>query len=97
MKKYLSSPCPCGKEHSTTVEEAVIGSGVINRLPEFVARYGAKKPFVLADMNTYAAAGEKVCKILEENGIACSKYVFQVPHLEPDEWAVGSALSLIHI
>jgi len=92
MKKILPEPCPCGKEHDIAVDEAVIGSGVIARMPEFVARYNAKKPFILADKNTFAAAGEKVCAVLDEAGIAYSKYIFGADHLEPDEWAVGSAV-----
>lgn len=92
MKNYLVSPCPCGRKHDVAVDEVVVGSGVLTRLPEFVARYGAKKPFILADINTFRAAGEKVCAILDENHISYSKYVFANEYLEPDEWAVGSAV-----
>ena len=93
MKSYLMEQgCPCGKAHTAPIDEVVVGKGVLARLPEFVAKYGAKKPFVLADVNTFAAAGEQVCGILEENGIAYSKYVFPNEALEPDEVAVGSAI-----
>ena len=37
---------------------------------EFVAKYGAKKPFLLADVNTWAAAGEAVAAVLENAGIS---------------------------
>lgn len=90
MKDYLKNPCPCGKNHTIAIDEVVIGSGVVNHLPEFVNKYG-KKPFVVADVNTYAAAGERVCDILNAAGIPYSSFVFQNKALEPDEHAVGAA------
>lgn len=89
MVNYLKcTGCECGKVHTVSVEEVVIGSGAVNRLPEFLKKYGAKKPFVLADRNTFAAAGERVCKVLN----SYSKYIFDNENLEPDENAVGSAV-----
>ena len=90
MKDYLANPCPCGRNHTVAVDEVVIGSGVVNRLPEFVRKYG-KKPFVVADVNTYAAAGERVCEILKAAGISYGSFVFKDKALEPDEKAVGAA------
>ena len=90
MKDYLKNPCPCGKLHTIAIDEVVIGKGVVNRLPDFVKKYG-KKPFVVADVNTYAAAGEKVCEILKAAGISYGSFVFKDKALEPDEKAVGAA------
>ena len=59
MKEYLNNPCPCGKVHTIAIDEVIVGSGVVERLPELVKKYG-KKPFLVADVHTYAAAGEKV-------------------------------------
>ena len=56
MKDYLKNPCPCGRHHSVAVDEVVIGSGAVKRLPEFVKKYG-RKPFIVAYVNTYGAAG----------------------------------------
>ena len=93
MKQYLMEQgCPCGKAHTAPIDEVLVGKGVVAKLPEFVAKYGAKKPFLLADVNTWAAAGEQVAKILTDAGIAFSKYVFQNTALEPDEVAMGSAV-----
>ena len=93
MKHYLKETgCACGRSHTVAIDEVVIGKGVLRRLPELVARYGAKRPFVLCDQNTFAAAGKAVCEILEENGISCSSYVFPQSSLEPDEFAVGAAV-----
>ena len=90
MKDYLKNPCACGKHHTIAIDEVVIGSGAVNRLPEFVNRYG-KRPFVVADVNTYAAAGERVCEILKAAEIPFSSFVFKDKALEPDEKAVGAA------
>ena len=93
MEHYLGNGiCPCGKVHSASVEEVVMGKGAISRLVSFVNKFGAKKPFLLSDCNTFAAAGEQVCNILQESKIPYASYSFQDTHLEPDEAAVGSAV-----
>ena len=84
--------CHCGKVHKTAVETCIIESGAIKRLPEYVRKYGATKAFIIADVNTYPIAGEKVRKILEESGIPCSAHIFPNKRLEPNEHAVGSLL-----
>lgn len=92
MKNYLGCPqCSCGREHNIAIDDVVAGKGVLQRLPEFVAKYRAKKPFILADRNTYKAAGAAVEDILQSSGITFSTYIFQKEALEPDEEAVGSA------
>lgn len=92
MENYLGSThCSCGKEHDIAIDDVVVGKGVIQRLPEFVAKYQAKKPFILADRNTFKAAGEAVANILRSSGIPFTTYVFQNKELEPNEEAVGSA------
>ncbi len=93
MKQYLKdSGCGCGRNHTAAVEDVLMGSGVLEKLPELVKRYGAKRPFLLADCNTWAAAGQKAADVLTKNGIPYSSYVFPGKNLEPDEQAVGSAV-----
>ncbi len=93
MENYLGGiQCSCGRDHHIAIDEVVVGKGVISRIPEFVKKYGCKRPFILADVNTFAAAGEAVCSILEQAGITYAKYVFSSKELEPDETAVGSAM-----
>lgn len=84
--------CACGKTHQTSVKEVIIEAGAIARLPEVLARYEIKKPFLLADCNTWKAAGESVLAALEGAGVASSRYVFESGGLEPDEHTVGSAV-----
>lgn len=84
--------CSCGKAHRSTVDDVIVGKGVVNKLPEVLKRYNAKKVFVLADKNTYKAAGERICSILSDNNIAHTLYVMQQDVIEPNEEAVGSVV-----
>lgn len=93
MVNYLKNEiCSCGKIHTADIYEVVIGANAIERLGEFIAHFGAMKPFLLADKNTFSAAGDKVCAVLDRSKIPYSTYIFQQEHLEPDESAVGAAV-----
>ena len=81
--------CSCGKPHSFT-GQVCIENGAIFRLPDFIK--GFKKPFILSDKNTFAAAGKTLCRVLDENKIAYTSYSFEEDALEPDENSVGSAV-----
>ncbi len=83
--------CACGKLHSFS-SEIVVGEGVISKLPEIIKKYNCRKPFILSDKNTYAAAGKSVCEILEDRGIDFSCYTFDSDEVLPDEKSVGLAV-----
>lgn len=91
MNAMNGAPCACGKTHSFSAD-VVVGKGVVTQLPQFVHKFQAKKPFILSDVNTYAAAGEKVCQILQNAGFPYRSYSFPSTALEPDEHSVGSAM-----
>ena len=92
MKTENSSTlCECGKVHKSALEYLAVGNGAICELPNIIDIYGAKRAFLISDINTNSAAGDKVRAALKEKGITFSEYVFQSKELEPDEWAVGSA------
>lgn len=82
--------CPCGREHTAALNDVIIGSGAIQKLPESVAQLGAKKVFLMADRNTYRAAGEKAAALLSESGIPYTCYVIDEDHPKPHEATVGS-------
>ena len=93
MVNYMGKePCDCGRAHSVSIDHVVIGKNAIARIGEFVKGYNCKKPFLLADVNTFAAAGEKVCSVLQDNGISYKSFIFPNKELEPNEDAVGSAV-----
>ena len=82
----------CGKKHATGVGRVIIEKGAVEKLPELLRQAGAKKPFILSGHDTFAAAGEKVCAVLDGAGIPYSKYVFPVSPVRPTEFTVGSAM-----
>ena len=83
--------CKCGKHHYSDVNEVSVGHGVLKQLPDMVRKYGGRKPFLIADRNTYHAAGDKAESLLIENGMDFASYIYPQEHLEPDEFAVGQA------
>ena len=84
--------CTCGKVHSAGVEKVIIESGALNKIPDLVAEYGAKRPFILSDVHTERAAGARVKELLGDAGIPFSSFIFQEDRVEPDERAVGLAV-----
>ena len=92
LTKIKSESCECGKAHINPIGEILVGSGVIKELGAVVSKMGIKKPFVLSDINTYRAAGEYVCRVLTESGIAYKSYTLDEEMPEPDEKTVGSAV-----
>lgn len=84
--------CSCGKKHSAGIKRAIIEHGALNLLPELLAEYGAKRPFIISGAKSFSAAGEKVKSILARADIANSEFIFQNSPVCPDEAAVGSAL-----
>ena len=83
--------CPCGRPHGFSAK-VISGAGVVAQLPEEVKTFGAKKFFVLTDLNTYEAAGEKVCNLLREAGIQVQSYTLPEREPHPDEQRVGAAV-----
>ncbi len=93
MKQSIDSAhCSCGKTHTAPDCDIRIGSGVIREIPALLQKFGAKKPFVLADINTYKAAGDAVCELLKTASVPYSLYVFPEMQPEPDEKSVGQAV-----
>lgn len=75
--------CPCGKDHSLQ-SEIVIESGAIGRLPAILCARNIARVHLIADGNTYAAAGKTVAAALLAAGIRLTEYVFE-NGIEPDE------------
>ncbi len=95
MKDFIienGENCSCGKKHLLTIKDIIVKKDAISELPSLLKKHGGMHPFILADRNTYKAAGEKVVSVLKKANIPFSEYVFEVDQLEPDEKAVGSAV-----
>ena len=91
FENISKNSCPCGKEHSFT-SKILVEKGAINRLPDMLFEMGIKSAFVIADKNTYSAAGEKVVEALKGSDIKTKKYVFEKENLESNEENVGLAV-----
>lgn len=87
----IQKNCKCGKEHVFS-SEVIVGEGVLKEIPKILKKYGAKKAFLVADKNTYSAAGKSVEELMKAEEIAFASYVFQKDVLEPDETNVGLAV-----
>ncbi len=83
--------CSCGKKHIFT-SEVIVREGALQELPRLWEQYKAGKIFLLADKNTYAAAGQAVFRMAQEQNIKVAFCIFQEDALEPDEYSVGRAL-----
>lgn len=87
-------PCDCGKVHRAHVSKLLIGSGAIGETPAMLSAMRVAHPFVVCDVNTYAAAGAEVVRLLSAQGIPHSLFVYpdHGAKIEPDEAAVGALL-----
>lgn len=84
--------CHCGKLHKADVKEVLIEHNALVRIPDILEKYGAHRPFIVADKNTYFAAGKRVCDLLNDKGVEYSSFVFPQDNVEPDEFSVGQVV-----
>ncbi len=83
--------CDCGLHHEAPIKFLKIGSGVVKYLPEALEKLGCKKPYIVCDLNTKAAAWGKVEPVLKEAGIEYSMFCFNTTkRLEPNEEVMGA-------
>ena len=87
----IQANCKCGKTHIFT-SEVIVKEGALLELPRLMKQYSAKKVFLVADKNTYAAAGKAVAEIVENEKVKIVKCIFEEDALEPDEHSVGRAI-----
>lgn len=94
LNDYLghSMNCTCGKEHTTNLKIVDIDKNAVSRLPKHIKTLGYKKPFLVADVNTWEAAGKLVAEKLDAAGVSYEKYIFDDKELIPDEKTLGSLL-----
>ena len=82
--------CACGRTHQVAMDFLRICPGAVDSLPEALKAVGGEKPFIVCDVNTRAAAWDRVRGVLEKAGVPYTLYCFPMAHVEPDEYAVGS-------
>lgn len=88
----LACDCPC--EHNTPTQDIYVGTGLIPKLPSYIAKKGLGTNCVLVcDKNTYEIAGRDVESTLKSAGfsvILCK--IMREEDMDPDETAVGEVL-----
>lgn len=94
LNNYLGKElhCSCGRVHSSTLKKIDIDREAVKRLPNHIKELGYKKVFVIADKNTYAAAGESAVAEMTKAGIALETLVLDYDELVPDEPVLGEIL-----
>ena len=72
---------------ATDTSAMEIGIDILDRVPQmFVEQFSAKRALIVADENTWRAAGEAVYGYLQSAGVECEEpYIFTDPHLHA-EW-----------
>ena len=84
--------CACGRHHGVKMDYLAIRSGAVSEVPAALHAMGAKRPFIICDGNTKAAAWERVKAALDGAGVAYTLFTLPMAHVEPDEQAMGSIL-----
>ncbi len=83
--------CSCSmKKHRAPLEGYDISSGAINNIPKILEKYN--KVYVVADKNTYAAAGQKVEQILKDCGKHYRTLVLQGDTILPNAETLGNII-----
>ncbi|MBQ7786001.1 MAG: sn-glycerol-1-phosphate dehydrogenase [Clostridia bacterium] len=85
-------PCACGRHHAIDMDYLSIRSGALSDIPQGLSAISAKKPFIVCDVNTKAAAWDSVRDVLDHAGIAYTFYCLPMAHVEPEETAMGSLI-----
>ena len=91
LHRMNGKACACGKTHGFSAK-IITGDGGLQQIPSEIREFGAKKVYLLCDRNTYAAAGNRVERLLQDAGIGCCVYCFPEASPEPDERSVGAAV-----
>ena len=82
--------CACGKKHAIDVEKIIVENNAMKKLPSILKEFNYKKILMVADKNTYEAAGKDVEKILKDNHISYNKFIYEREgDLVPNEQAIG--------
>ena len=87
--------CSCGHKHYSEVKLIDIDQGAVKRLPEHIKELGYKKIFMVADKNTWAAAGEAAAAELEKAGLVYDKVILDYDEVIPDEHVIGEILAAV--
>ena len=94
---YNAQLCSCGKRHDIPIKAIDIGDGALDKMAEVLSGLKVSKEIMLvADTNTWKAAGEQAEDVLTRGGFNVISLILEgEPHLRPDEEAVEKVLSFV--
>ena len=79
------------ERYAKIIERIEVGEGILPLVPQWVKEKGFTRPLVVADENTYKAAGAEVSALLEQVGIRHDRFIYRGEHiLTADETAIGA-------
>ena len=93
-------PCDCGVEHTVPTRAVAVGSGVLAQVAAYCTRYlPGKRVLLVADDVTYAIAGERVQRQLEQAGYGVEPLVLtaeEPARVHADDATIDRAQAAIH-
>lgn len=91
IQNYLQRdiPCDCGRTHNCQVKTVEIGRHVLEKIPALLRKENKQKAYIIADKNTYQAAGERLVQIFKKEGTDFSVYILRSDEVVADETALG--------
>jgi glycerol-1-phosphate dehydrogenase [NAD(P)+] len=87
--------CSCGHKHYSAVKRIDIDKGAVKRLPGHIKEFGYKKIFIVADKNTWKAAGQAAADEMAAAAIAFDKIILDYDEVIPDEHVIGEILAAV--
>lgn len=89
--------CSCGRLHYSPVKLIDIGLNAAKRLPDHIRKLGYKNVFIVADKNTWKAAGEKAFLQITKNGLPVNKIILEHEEVIPNETVIGEIITSVTI
>lgn len=86
--------CDCGGTHNLPTQDIYVGTGLIEKTPDYIRRRGLGQHCVLvADNNTWPLVGQKLTEQLRSAGFTVlTCLIRRTGEMEPDERACGEVL-----
>ncbi len=79
----LVADCECGQHNPITLDSIVVEPGAIEQIPAYARQHGYRRIALVADSNTYTAAGRRVEDLLMNAGLD-SRLVLAKPNVMGD-------------
>ncbi|MDD7202039.1 MAG: sn-glycerol-1-phosphate dehydrogenase [Sphaerochaetaceae bacterium] len=94
MELNRGKVCSCGKRHvNDAVKALVVQRGALEEIPRLLKEMGCQHPFVIMDLNTKAAAGNEVVRVLERAHMPLSVFVYETTDpVPPTEEELGKVV-----